>query len=282
MNYGKTIEILRKYLNTTNAGLEKILGLSNGYISNIEKNGTDNPGKLLVALKEKGISTDWFLTGKGDMFRGQEPEKPVKEEKHPIDSHIEALINENMKAKVEGIVSRLEAVESSLKELRVPKAAPEPEAEYPAEAGAGESYVQDHEPDYGRVLCFEDIAAGPPIWQFTDSGRAVDVPLRLIKTKLGDYYALRVRGNSMIDAFIPDGSMVLIRKSDAPEHGKIQVVRVDDRITLKRMREEEDHSWTLCYEDGTGRTIPLGEENLVQGDFVAVLPPFTQPYVVEE
>jgi SOS-response transcriptional repressor LexA len=86
----------------------------------------------------------------------------------------------------------------------------------------------------------------------------------------------------MIDAFIFDGSVVLIRKSDVPVHERIQVVWIDERVTLKRIRENEDHSWTLCYEDGTGRTIPLGDENLIQGDFVAVLPPATQPYMREE
>ena len=183
--------------------------------------------------------------------------------------------------------SRLSAIEERL------KAAPEPEAEYPAESSGGASYPKEAEPVFqlniiakpearaGTVVFHDDIAAGLPIWQFTDSGRVVDVPLHLIKTKESDYYALRVLGNSMIDARIPDGSMVLIKTSDVPKNGKIQVVRIDDRVTLKRMREEEDHSWTLCYEDGTGRTIPLGEENMVQGDFVAVLPPFTQPKMRE-
>jgi SOS-response transcriptional repressor LexA len=86
----------------------------------------------------------------------------------------------------------------------------------------------------------------------------------------------------MIDAHIPDGSMVLVKKSDAPQHQKIQVVWIDDRVTLKRMHEGEDHGWTLCYEDGTGRTISLGDENMVQGTFEAVLPPATMPYMREE
>jgi hypothetical protein len=67
MNFSEKIEILRKYFNESNAGLERILGLSNGYLLNIEKNGTDNPGKLLVALASKGISADWFLTGQGPL-----------------------------------------------------------------------------------------------------------------------------------------------------------------------------------------------------------------------
>jgi transcriptional regulator with XRE-family HTH domain len=69
MNFSKKIEYLRKYFNESNAGLERILGLSNGYLLNIEKNGIDNPGKLLVALAAKGISTDWFLSGQdNDLF----------------------------------------------------------------------------------------------------------------------------------------------------------------------------------------------------------------------
>jgi len=68
MNFAKNIALVRDYFSTTNAGLEKILLLSNGYISALEKNGTDNPGKLLLALKAKGISTDWFLTGEGEML----------------------------------------------------------------------------------------------------------------------------------------------------------------------------------------------------------------------
>jgi SOS-response transcriptional repressor LexA len=68
VNFTKNIEILLDYFNTNSSGLEKILSLSNGYIANLGKKGTDNPGKLLVALTERGVSADWFLTGKGEML----------------------------------------------------------------------------------------------------------------------------------------------------------------------------------------------------------------------
>jgi phage repressor protein C with HTH and peptisase S24 domain len=73
MNFCEKIEKLLVFFNTTTAGLEKILGLSNGYLGNVEKKGTDNPGKLLAALNEKGISADWFLTGKGEMLLSSLP-----------------------------------------------------------------------------------------------------------------------------------------------------------------------------------------------------------------
>jgi phage repressor protein C with HTH and peptisase S24 domain len=68
MNFEEKFEKIRKYFDTENAGLEKILGLSNGYISNIGKKKISTPGKLLVVLSEKGISADWFLTGDGEML----------------------------------------------------------------------------------------------------------------------------------------------------------------------------------------------------------------------
>jgi len=153
------------------------------------------------------------------------------------------------------------------------------EVEYQTEAENGESYTSDPEPEYCEIPYRKDIAAGLPITQSEDENLVIDVPFRYIKTKLSDYYALRVKGNSMIDANIPDGSLALIRKSDVPRHDAIQVVRIDGAATLKRMREKEDHNWLICYEDGSGRTIPLGEENLVQGDFVVTLPPLNQPRI---
>ena len=133
-----------------------------------------------------------------------------------------------------------------------------------------------------QVCSWEDTAAGPPVRQSGDGGLAADAPLRYIKTKPEDYYALRARGNSMTDASIPDGSMALIQWSDVPKDGLIQAVRIDGRVTLKRMREGEDRAWTLCCEDGSGRTIPLGEDSQVQGDFAGVLPPSARPRMREE
>jgi len=181
--------------------------------------------------------------------------------------------------KIYDIESRLSALENKYANLAyLSENKPAPAVEYTEEKGDGNGYVGEPEPEYGESIpYYEDVAAGPPIWQSDDYSLIVDVPIRLIKTKPSDYYALHVKGNSMIDALIPDGSLVLIRGSDVPQNGKIQIVQLDNRITLKRMRQEENHSWTLCYEDGTGRTIPLGENNQIQGTFEAVLPPATRP-----
>jgi len=258
-------------------------------LSSIES-GKREPSKevLLKLALRYAYSLNWIFTGIGEE---RLPKAILPEQnKHPILENLEKLIDEKTSSygrAISNIETRLSTLEKSLKVDLSPSVETdddvytvESDLEY-GEAIYSNLFVAESEPtpEYmTRSIAFcDDIAAGPPIWQSEDKGRVVDVPYHLIKTNESDYYALRVKGNSMIDAFIPDGSMVLIKKSDVPQHGKIHVIWLDDRVTLKRMREDEDHGWTLCYEDGTGRTIPLGENNQIQGTFEAVLPPATRP-----
>jgi SOS-response transcriptional repressor LexA/DNA-binding XRE family transcriptional regulator len=261
---------VREFLGLNQTTFAQGLNIPRTSLINYEK-GTAIPPDVLNSLVGKyNISADWFLMGKGSMFLDKEEKKDAPE-KHPLIAEMEGLIKQN----IEGLESRMSTLESSIKRLE----SSESGEDYPADVPGG-GFTAEPEPDYGESagpVAFRDqIAAGPPIDQADDAGLVVDVPLRYIKTGLGDYYALRIRGNSMIDALIPDGSMVLIRKSDTPVNGAIQVVSVDGQATLKRLREGEDHSWTACYEDGSGRTLAMGERLRVQGDFVAVLPPSTR------
>jgi SOS-response transcriptional repressor LexA len=81
MKYSEKIgQVCRQLGAKSYADLEKILDLSNGYLANLEKKGTDNPGKLLVVLTAHGISADWFLTGKGEMLLSSKEAEPEGEE----------------------------------------------------------------------------------------------------------------------------------------------------------------------------------------------------------
>lgn len=86
-------------------------------------------------------------------------------------------------------------------------------------------------PLYGR------IAAGTPITAFRDHDTQVDVPPHMVQA--GDHYALEVVGDSMIDAGIHDGDIVVIQRSDTADNGEIVVALVDDEeVTLKRLRRK--------------------------------------------
>ncbi len=86
-------------------------------------------------------------------------------------------------------------------------------------------------PLYGR------IAAGTPITAFRDHDTPIDVPPHMVQS--GDHYALEVVGDSMIEAGIHDGDIVVIQRADTAENGEIVVALVDDEeVTLKRLRRK--------------------------------------------
>jgi repressor LexA len=80
------------------------------------------------------------------------------------------------------------------------------------------------------------IAAGTSIAALQNRSHTISLPPDMLPP--GDYYALEVRGDSMIDAGIFDNDTVVIRKQDTAETGDIVVALIDDEeATLKRLRK---------------------------------------------
>ena len=78
------------------------------------------------------------------------------------------------------------------------------------------------------------VAAGTPILSDPNYEDHFQIDRRLFRPK-PDFF-LRVRGDSMRDAGILDGDLAAIRKTPSVENGQIAVVRLEDEITLKRLR----------------------------------------------
>ena len=82
------------------------------------------------------------------------------------------------------------------------------------------------------------IAAGVPIAAISEVSHNVAVPGQMISGK-GHHYALEVKGDSMIDAGINDGDVVIIREAGTADNGDIVVALVEDEeATLKRFRQQ--------------------------------------------
>lgn len=78
------------------------------------------------------------------------------------------------------------------------------------------------------------IAAGVPIEAISQISHSVTVPSSMISGR-GEHYALEVRGDSMIEAGINDGDVVVIRETSVADNGDIVVALVEDQeATLKR------------------------------------------------
>ena len=80
------------------------------------------------------------------------------------------------------------------------------------------------------------IAAGVPIEAISHASHTVAVPGSMLSGR-GNHYALEVKGDSMIEAGINDGDVVVIREQSTAENGDIVVALVEDsEATLKRFR----------------------------------------------
>ena len=80
------------------------------------------------------------------------------------------------------------------------------------------------------------IAAGVPIEAISEVSHNVAVPGQMLSGR-GHHYALEVKGDSMIDAGINDGDIVVIRETSTADNGDIVVALVEDQeATLKRFR----------------------------------------------
>lgn len=83
------------------------------------------------------------------------------------------------------------------------------------------------------------IAAGAPIEALQQVDRQVGVPADMLAAG-AEHFALEVRGDSMVDAGIHDGDIVVIRRQVDAADGDIVVALIEDHeATLKRLRRRE-------------------------------------------
>ena len=91
------------------------------------------------------------------------------------------------------------------------------------------------------------IAAGTPVEAIQNEVSRIPLPNNLEKN--GEYFGLKVQGDSMIDAGINEGDTVIVKKTNTADNGKIVVALIDDHeAMLKRIRRK-------------GKTIALESAN---------------------
>lgn len=99
-----------------------------------------------------------------------------------------------------------------------------------------DSAPQDENMSEQSIPFLGKIAAGTPIDAISDPTRFVAMPHHLMGR--GDYYALEIEGDSMIEAGILDGDTVIIERQNTAQTGEIVVALVDgEEATLKRLRK---------------------------------------------
>lgn len=103
----------------------------------------------------------------------------------------------------------------------------------PSKSSAGQS-SHDHSAD-SKVLPIPflgRVAAGSPIERLHDN-EFIDVPVEFIRSP-GDYFALKVEGDSMIDEGIFDGDLLVVLSQKNAKDGDLVVASVESESTVKR------------------------------------------------
>jgi repressor LexA len=168
-----------------------------------------------------------------------------------------------------GFVRRLPHRARALEVLKMPDSAtpaapPRGRAQFrpsvvPQEARAGYDI-----PILGR------IAAGAPIEALQNEIGRVSAPAEFVSA--GEHFALEVRGDSMIQAGILEGDVIILKRSDAAESGDIVVALIDEEeATLKRLRRR-GQSIALEAANPAYETRIFGPDRVrIQGKLVALI-----------
>ena len=91
------------------------------------------------------------------------------------------------------------------------------------------------------------IAAGTPVEAIQNEVSRIPLPSNIEKN--GEYFGLKVQGDSMVEAGINEGDTIILKKTDVADNGKIVVALIDDHeAMLKRIRRK-------------GKTIALESAN---------------------
>lgn len=102
--------------------------------------------------------------------------------------------------------------------------------------------LTDRSPERSRrdreIPILGKIAAGAPIFAAENREDVIPVRPEWLAAKGGDVFALRVRGDSMIQAHIADGDLVLVRKQESAATGDIVAAMIDQEATVKRFATE--------------------------------------------
>lgn len=111
------------------------------------------------------------------------------------------------------------------------------------------------------------IAAGEPI-EPIENPEPIDVPTSFLRSS-GNYYALEVKGNSMVEDNILDGDTIVIKHQQTAEDGDRVVAITEDGVTLKRLRSQNGQIYLEPRNKRLENIYPKKLE--IRGKFVGLL-----------
>ena len=114
-----------------------------------------------------------------------------------------------------------------------------------------------------------NIAAGTPIEAIQNEVSRIPLPSNLEKD--GQYFGLKVQGDSMIEAGINEGDTVIIKRSDTADNGKIVVALIDEHEAMLKIIRRKGKTVALVSANRNYETKIFGPDRVkVQGVLVSL------------
>lgn len=128
-----------------------------------------------------------------------------------------------------------------------------------------------HVPLRGRIPILGRISCGTPLLAEENLEGYIDLPENLFGS--GQFFFLRAKGDSMIEAGINSGDLVLIRQQETAEPGEIVVALVNDQedATLKRFYPEPENQRIRLHPENSDLSDMYYPEITIQGIAVKVI-----------
>lgn len=116
---------------------------------------------------------------------------------------------------------------------------------------------QTQTPIIGSVPC------GSPQYEEENIEEYVSLPTAIFGK--GDFFILKASGQSMIEAGIDDGDLVVVRKQIEANEGDIVVALVDNQNTLKRYYRDDENKKIILHPENKKMKDIIVEECFIQG-----------------
>ena len=244
---GLRLSEIRKSLSLTKKEIAEIIGVHPNHYPRLESGEGKLTPEMLIALKSKGVNIDWLLSGEGSMFLPSPGESRRDAYEAVKNATLEAVLQkaadyDRLKAEFDALKRRLGETVGEKRYVYLPirGTVGEDNERLFGRKSSEETPAKKTKtvtlPFYGRITAGQpcDIEDDMSFRRLTvDEDEAIDEK---------SFYLLQISGESMIDAGINDGDVVLIRAADRAESGEIAVCRSEEenRATLKKLWYTDD------------------------------------------
>lgn len=280
------VKEIRLRHNLSMAKFADVIGVSAGNVGDWEggkKKTTPSAAALIAISSSFDVSLDWLMTGK-ERFQARKDELTEDSslffnEKREVVSHYDKLI-EQLDEKDRTFIDKY--IEFALYQKQKNEAVMNTEKEmyYDMDKAKKPMMVAESISNYNESSAIPILgraAAGTPI----ELVRFIEGYLK-VPQKYKNCFAVKVDGESMVNAGIENGGYVVVRQQPSVDNNDIALVKVDDGVTIKRFKMHNDLAYLISENDNMNDMVydPKEKDMQILGLIVDIISPHSATNLV--